>query len=75
MERRGENAHAVADRTGWKHPTAEGLLNGIQEHAVARLDDDSLAELYDAAIKDTIARLEALGSPVVTDGEQRKSSL
>ncbi|HET6583240.1 MAG TPA: hypothetical protein VFG69_07330, partial [Nannocystaceae bacterium] len=28
--------------------------------------------LYDAAIRDTIARFEASGSPVVTDGEQRK---
>jgi len=28
--------------------------------------------LYDAAIRDTIARFEATGSPVITDGEQRK---
>ncbi|MEO7730166.1 MAG: cobalamin-independent methionine synthase II family protein [Kofleriaceae bacterium] len=31
-----------------------------------------LEPLYDAAIRDTIARFEATGSPVVTDGEQRK---
>lgn len=34
--------------------------------------DPALDPLYDAAIRDTIARFEATGSPVVTDGEQRK---
>ncbi|PZR74805.1 MAG: 5-methyltetrahydropteroyltriglutamate--homocysteine methyltransferase [Chthoniobacterales bacterium] len=35
-------------------------------------DDPSLEPLYDEAIRDTIARFEATGSPVITDGEQRK---
>src|SRR5229473_5756247 len=35
-------------------------------------EDPSLAPLYEDAIRDTIERLEATGSPVVTDGEQRK---
>ena len=41
---------------------------------VARSDseDPELAPVYDEAIRDTIERLEAAGSPVVTDGEQRK---
>jgi len=34
--------------------------------------DPSLDALYDEAIKDTIERFEATGSPVITDGEQRK---
>ena len=34
--------------------------------------DPSLDALYDAAVRDTIERFEATGSPVVTDGEQRK---
>src|SRR5262245_39414963 len=34
--------------------------------------DPALDSLYDQAIRDTIARFEATGSPVVTDGEQRK---
>jgi 5-methyltetrahydropteroyltriglutamate--homocysteine methyltransferase len=34
--------------------------------------DPKLDPLYDDAIRDTIARLEATGSPVITDGEQRK---
>lgn len=42
--------------------------------AVARLgpDDPSLDPLYEAAIRDTVERFEATGSPVITDGEQRK---
>jgi len=40
---------------------------------VARDDEDpDLANFYDVAIRDTIERFEATGSPVVTDGEQRK---
>jgi 5-methyltetrahydropteroyltriglutamate--homocysteine methyltransferase len=35
-------------------------------------DDPELTPLYEDAIRDTIERLEAAGSPVVTDGEQRK---
>jgi 5-methyltetrahydropteroyltriglutamate--homocysteine methyltransferase len=34
--------------------------------------DPKLDPLYDAAVRDTIERFEATGSPVVTDGEQRK---
>jgi 5-methyltetrahydropteroyltriglutamate--homocysteine methyltransferase len=42
--------------------------------AVAQGDseDPALDPLYDAAIRDTIARFEETGSPVITDGEQRK---
>jgi 5-methyltetrahydropteroyltriglutamate--homocysteine methyltransferase len=42
--------------------------SGGRPHA----DHPSLAPLYDAAIRDTIAQFEATGSPVITDGEQRK---
>jgi 5-methyltetrahydropteroyltriglutamate--homocysteine methyltransferase len=50
-------------------PRPAGLIE-----AATRLngDDPSLAATYDAAIRDTIAQLEATGSPVVTDGEQWK---
>jgi 5-methyltetrahydropteroyltriglutamate--homocysteine methyltransferase len=36
------------------------------------MDDPALDSLFDAAIRDTIQRFEATGSPVITDGEQRK---
>lgn len=34
--------------------------------------DPVLESLFDAAIRDTIAQFEATGSPVITDGEQKK---
>jgi 5-methyltetrahydropteroyltriglutamate--homocysteine methyltransferase len=42
--------------------------------AIATTDgtDPSLEPLYEEAIRDTIERFEATGSPVITDGEQRK---
>jgi 5-methyltetrahydropteroyltriglutamate--homocysteine methyltransferase len=42
--------------------------------AVAARDgnDPALEPLYEEAIRDTIERFEATGSPVITDGEQRK---
>jgi 5-methyltetrahydropteroyltriglutamate--homocysteine methyltransferase len=35
-------------------------------------DDPSLEPLYDEAIRDTVERFEETGSPIITDGEQRK---
>jgi 5-methyltetrahydropteroyltriglutamate--homocysteine methyltransferase len=35
-------------------------------------DDPRLDPYYEEAIRDTIARFESTGSPVITDGEQRK---
>src|ERR1700758_1422634 len=42
--------------------------------AIAERDgtDPALDPLYEEAIRDTIERFEATGSPVITDGEQRK---
>ncbi len=42
--------------------------------AVARKgpEDASVAPLYEAAVRDTVQRFEATGSPVATDGEQMK---
>ena len=43
--------------------------------AIARAgngNSPSLEPLYEAATRDTIAKFEATGSPVITDGEQRK---
>jgi len=42
--------------------------------AAGRISKERLDELFDAAVRDTIEQLEAAGSPVVTDGEQRKPS-
>src|ERR1700677_3182876 len=44
----------------------------IEAVATRDANDPALEPLYDEAIRDTIARFEATGSPVITDGEQRK---
>jgi methionine synthase II (cobalamin-independent) len=44
----------------------------IERVATGDSEDPELAVLYEEAIRETIARFEATGSPVVTDGEQRK---
>ena len=50
-------------------PRPLALLEAIE---TTDSDDPSLEPLYEAAIKDTIEQFEATGSPIITDGEQRK---
>jgi 5-methyltetrahydropteroyltriglutamate--homocysteine methyltransferase len=47
-------------------------LDLIERVAKSDSEDPDLATHYEDAIRDTIERFEATGSPVVTDGEQRK---
>ena len=47
-------------------------LELIEAVSNGNADDPALDPLYDSAIRDTIQRFEATGSPVITDGEQRK---
>lgn len=42
------------------------------QSALNSYTDPALDPLYDDATRDTISRFEATGSPVITDGEQRK---
>src|SRR5437870_7891875 len=44
----------------------------IERIARSGSEDPGLEPLYEDAIRDTVERFEATGSPVVTDGEQRK---
>jgi 5-methyltetrahydropteroyltriglutamate--homocysteine methyltransferase len=50
-------------------PRPASLIAAIAEHGA---DDPRIATLYESAIRDTIERFEATGSPVISDGEQRK---
>jgi 5-methyltetrahydropteroyltriglutamate--homocysteine methyltransferase len=46
---------------------------GLQRALLAsEAGDPALDPVYDAAVKDTVERFEATGSPIITDGEQRK---
>src|SRR5258706_362353 len=44
----------------------------IERVAKGDSEDPGLAPFFEDAVRDTIERFEAAGSPVVTDGEQRK---
>lgn len=50
-------------------PRPNDLIDAVEKFGS---DDPRLEPLYDAAIRDSIAGFEATGSPVITDGEQRK---
>lgn len=47
-------------------------LSLIDAVAQSGHEDPALDDLYNEAIRDTIKQFEATGSPVITDGEQRK---
>jgi 5-methyltetrahydropteroyltriglutamate--homocysteine methyltransferase len=55
-------------------PRPAQLLHAIEGHAAGRVSNEQLERAYDEAVQDTLQRFEATGSPVITDGEQRKSS-
>ncbi len=51
-------------------PRPLGLIEAVAKAGDG--DDPSLAPAYEAAVRDTVEKFEATGSPVITDGEQRK---
>ncbi len=55
-------------------PRSPSLLAALKAYRNGDIAELELNEAYEAAIKDTIRRFEETGSPVITDGEQRKSS-
>jgi 5-methyltetrahydropteroyltriglutamate--homocysteine methyltransferase len=55
-------------------PRPQKLIDAMRAHTEGRLSASELSSLSDAALSDTIARFEATGSPVITDGEQTKPS-
>ncbi len=55
-------------------PRPPELLDMLRRYRSGGASSEQLDEAYDAALQDTIRRFEATGSPVITDGEQRKSS-
>jgi 5-methyltetrahydropteroyltriglutamate--homocysteine methyltransferase len=55
-------------------PRPAELIAAMQTFEKGDISRQELNALYDASLKDTIERLEATGSPVITDGEQGKQS-
>jgi 5-methyltetrahydropteroyltriglutamate--homocysteine methyltransferase len=52
-------------------PRSTQLIDAI---TIPGTSETHLKELYDSALSDTITKFEETGSPVITDGEQTKSS-
>lgn len=55
-------------------PRSTELLSALAAHAAGELSDAGLADVHDAAVRETLLLMEATGSPVMTDGEQSKPS-
>src|SRR5215471_10721492 len=55
-------------------PRPSPLIEGMHAAAEGRIGAGELEALYDDAVRETIEKLEATGSPVISDGEQRKPS-
>src|SRR5881398_3505027 len=55
-------------------PRPPELIAAMGEFAAGRIPQHEMQSLYDRALRDTIQRFEATGSPVITDGEQTKPS-
>ncbi len=55
-------------------PRPSSLQKAYAEYDAGNISKDDLEKEQDAAAKDSIERMEATGSPIVSDGEQRWSS-
>jgi 5-methyltetrahydropteroyltriglutamate--homocysteine methyltransferase len=55
-------------------PRSQALQDAMQAAAAGRMTPDELEGDFEAAVRDTLRRFEATGSPIITDGEQRKPS-
>ncbi|HEX3374311.1 MAG TPA: 5-methyltetrahydropteroyltriglutamate--homocysteine methyltransferase [Edaphobacter sp.] len=55
-------------------PRPASLLKAITASQAGQINDAALQDAYAAALRDTIQQFEQTGSPVITDGEQTKSS-
>jgi 5-methyltetrahydropteroyltriglutamate--homocysteine methyltransferase len=55
-------------------PRSPVLQQGMQAFAAGSISEAEMEALFDDAVRDTVERFEATGSPVITDGEQRKPS-
>lgn len=55
-------------------PRPPSLIEAMQAFQAGRISQSELDACFDAAVRETIERFEATGSPVITDGEQLKPS-
>ncbi len=65
----GAPGHMIPTEPIGSIPRPTALIDAVEQYGA---QNPKLDLLYADAIKDTIARFEETGSPVITDGEQRK---
>lgn len=55
-------------------PRPAGLQRAVLDAEIGQLSAEDLRTEQDRAVRDTLARFEATGSPIISDGEQRRQS-
>jgi 5-methyltetrahydropteroyltriglutamate--homocysteine methyltransferase len=55
-------------------PRPQTLIDGLGAMSAGTISAEEFQQLQEAALRDTVERFEATGSPVISDGEQTKSS-
>jgi 5-methyltetrahydropteroyltriglutamate--homocysteine methyltransferase len=55
-------------------PRSPEFLTAMADRDAGRISDQQFHAAEDAALRDTISRMETTGAPVITDGEQTKPS-
>jgi methionine synthase II (cobalamin-independent) len=55
-------------------PRPQALIDGMSAISAGTISPEEFRRLQEEALRDTIERFEATGSPVISDGEQTKSS-
>lgn len=55
-------------------PRPSTLQQAYADYDAGKIDHDQLRAEQDTAVRDSIERFEATGSPIISDGEQRSSS-
>lgn len=55
-------------------PRPASLLGAMADRAAGRISQEQFQAVEEQALRDTITRFEQTGSPVISDGEQTKSS-
>lgn len=70
----GQVVLAFFQREWYPVPRPRELQEAMLAHSQGKMTADELNTRFDKAVRETIESFEATGSPVVSDGEQTKSS-
>ena len=66
--------HEPPHRAHWQHSAYPALIQAMQQRAAGAINHTEFDRVADEAVRDTVAAMEATGSPIISDGEQTKPS-